>query len=190
MSAYRHLVRLYPKAFRDEFADDLVALFEDQRADDGALRTWSRTARDLLVSIPTQHLEVIVRRPSPRAVAAAVTVAGVAILLVGVVLGSVVSPLLLAVGASVAVGGAVAWQQHRDVAAPTLADSWWKVLLAGPALLATTIVLHGVWPRSLDLDADLAWLLTFSSVMLSIALVVCGAMLGAVSLAARRQASR
>ena len=60
--SYRAFVRLYPKRFREEFGDDLVALFADQRADDGALRTWTRATRDALVTIPTQHLEVLVHK--------------------------------------------------------------------------------------------------------------------------------
>lgn len=183
--AYRVLVRLYPRSFRDAYGDDMVLLFEDQRADDGALRAWSRTARDLLVTIPTQHLEVLVHRRSPRLVSSAVGLLGIVVLVAGVIIGSAVSPLLLLVGVVLAVAGAMAWQQHRDVVAPELVESWWKVLLAGPAVLASVVLAHAVWPPSLEPGDDVAWLLTFSSIILAITLIVSGVLLGAVQGAAR-----
>lgn len=186
---YRAFVRLYPKQFRDEFGDDLIALFDDQRADDGTLRTWTRATRDALVTIPTQHLEVIVHQRSPRFVSSTIAVLGVTLLIGGVVLGSVVSPLILLVGGVLAVAGYLSWQQHRDVAAPEIVESWWKVLLAGPALLAVNAVAHAVWPSSMDLDGDIAWLLTFSGVILAISLIAAGVMLGAVRFFNRPRAS-
>ena len=57
VDVYRYLVRLYPKAFRHDFADDLVQNFADLLASDGPSRTWRRIAIDLavtaLVSITT-----------------------------------------------------------------------------------------------------------------------------------------
>jgi hypothetical protein len=187
--AYRALTRLYPRSFREEFGTDLLALFEAQRADDGVRRTWLRAGRDLLVTIPTQHLEAIVHRRSPRGISAAIAALGGTLLIGGVVLGSAVSPLLLLVGGVLAVAGVVSWQQHRDVAAPSIAESWWKVLLAGPALLALNALVHAAWPTSVDLDSDIEWLLTFSGVIVAISLITCGVMLGAVRFFNRPRAS-
>ena len=56
---YRGLVRLYPRAFRTDYADDLVQNFIDLLAHHGALRTWWRTAVDLAVTVPRYRLETV-----------------------------------------------------------------------------------------------------------------------------------
>lgn len=56
---YRRLVRLYPKGFRHEHADDLVQTFADLIADHGPLRAWRRTAIDLVVTVPRHRLETV-----------------------------------------------------------------------------------------------------------------------------------
>jgi hypothetical protein len=56
---YRHLVRLYPKGFRNDYADDLVQSFTDLLAHHGASRAWRRTAVDLAVTVPRYRLETI-----------------------------------------------------------------------------------------------------------------------------------
>lgn len=54
---YRRLVQFYPKAFRHEYADDLVQNFTDLLARHGPSRTWQRTAVDLVVTVPRYRLE-------------------------------------------------------------------------------------------------------------------------------------
>jgi hypothetical protein len=56
---YRSLVRLYPRGFRDEYADDLVQNFLDLIANHGPSRTWRRTAVDLAVTVPRYRLETV-----------------------------------------------------------------------------------------------------------------------------------
>ena len=56
---YRGLVRLYPRAFRHDYADDLVQNFTDLLAHHGASRTWRRTAVDLAVTVPRYRLETV-----------------------------------------------------------------------------------------------------------------------------------
>jgi hypothetical protein len=56
---YRGLVRLYPRAFRHAYADDLVQNFTDLLAHHGASRTWRRTAVDLAVTVPRYRLETV-----------------------------------------------------------------------------------------------------------------------------------
>ena len=57
MRAYRTLLRLYPRAFRDEFGEDLVQLLDDLKADRGLGTAWRICALDLLVTVPRLHLE-------------------------------------------------------------------------------------------------------------------------------------
>lgn len=190
MTAYRRLVRLYPRSFRDAYGDDLVALFEDQRADEPASRVWRRALADLLVSVPVQHLEVHMSRRSPRTVSAGVVVIGVVLLSAGTVVGTAVSPLLLLAGVGLVVAGVVVLQQHRDVVAPTFAESWWKPAVAGVALLVTIGLARTFWPAGADLDGSIAWSLTFFGIVASIVLLATGAVLGGLALVSRRPASR
>jgi hypothetical protein len=60
---YRCLLRLYPKAFRHDYADDLVQTFTDLIARDGPSRTWRRIAVDVAVTVPRYRLETVM---SPR----------------------------------------------------------------------------------------------------------------------------
>ena len=60
---YRRLLRLYPATFRDDFADEMAVLFDDQLRDGRAsgrplatARLWARTLADLLLTAPGQHL--------------------------------------------------------------------------------------------------------------------------------------
>jgi hypothetical protein len=69
---YRSMVRLYPKGFRNDYADDLVQNFEDLLADLGPARTWRRTAVDLLVTLPSFRLENVM---NPRHTTTALVVA-------------------------------------------------------------------------------------------------------------------
>ena len=54
---YRFLVRLYPKPFRHEYGEDLVAHYGDLVADRGPRAARARTALDLAITIPRYHLE-------------------------------------------------------------------------------------------------------------------------------------
>jgi hypothetical protein len=56
---YRSLVRLYPRNFRLEYADDLVQHFADLVADRGLRAAWTRTGVDLIVTVPRYRLERI-----------------------------------------------------------------------------------------------------------------------------------
>ena len=54
---YRSLVRLYPREFRHEYGEDLVAHYDDLLHDRGARAARARTALDLAITIPRYHLE-------------------------------------------------------------------------------------------------------------------------------------
>ena len=56
---YRALVRLYPRGFRRDYADDLVQNFGDLIANHGPSRTWRRTVVDLAVTVPRYRLETV-----------------------------------------------------------------------------------------------------------------------------------
>jgi hypothetical protein len=56
---YRSLLRLYPRDFRTNYAEDLVQHFGDLVTDRGARVAWGRTGVDLLVTIPRYQLETL-----------------------------------------------------------------------------------------------------------------------------------
>lgn len=56
---YRTLVRLYPRAFRDEYGIDLVQHFDDLVAERGVRVACGRTALDLAVTVPRYRLETV-----------------------------------------------------------------------------------------------------------------------------------
>lgn len=59
MRAYRLLIRLYPRRFRDDFGDDLCQLFEDLVEERGRVGAWRISSIDLLVTLPRMHMERI-----------------------------------------------------------------------------------------------------------------------------------
>lgn len=50
VAAYRMLIRLYPRGFRDRYRDDLSQHFHDLVTERGARAAWARTAMDLAVT--------------------------------------------------------------------------------------------------------------------------------------------
>lgn len=85
--AYRALVRLYPRAFRARYGEDLVQHFADLVTDHGPSVAWRRAVVDLVATVPRYRLEAIVRPDNSfNAVAiliALLAAAGVASMLVG-----------------------------------------------------------------------------------------------------------
>jgi hypothetical protein len=76
---YRALTRLYPKAFRAHYGNDLVVHFTDLVSRDGPVAAWRRTALDLLVTVPRYRLESVM---SSRRTRTSATLAGLLVALV------------------------------------------------------------------------------------------------------------
>ena len=104
LDLYRSLVRLYPRAFRHDYADDLVQNFADLIAHHGPSRTWRRTAVDLAVTVPRYRLETVM---NPRHTNTTLYIA-------------------TAIVATAAVG------QHHHRRVPRRASSYWPSLLSSP----------------------------------------------------------
>ena len=144
VSAYRRAVRLYPRSFRQEYGDDLVAMFADQLRDEPAVRVWARTARDLAVSVPIQRVEVLMHKPSDNLVAAVAATVSVVSLVAAA--GATTPATLLTAAAAGMVSGLLAlwfWQAARPVRAPMEANAtatWWRFLAAGGATLGAGVV--------------------------------------------------
>jgi hypothetical protein len=187
VAVYRSLTRLYPSSFRRSYDADLIALFADQLDDESSLRVWLRTLRDLAVSVPTQRLETHMNRPSARIVTAASgLVAGTASLLALTIGSGPALPVFLII--AVIAGSIAYWSWRNDQplrADGAAAKSWWKVLLAGPALATVTIGAISIpWPQAMDLGDNAYWLVVIAF-MTSLALAALGLLLGTSALIGR-----
>ena len=191
VTAYRHITKLYPAPFRHEYGADLVTLFADQIDDESPARVWARTLRDLAVSVPTQCLEPYMKRLSTPFVTAGSGLVAVTAALLALVVGT--GPAMPAFFVVALFSGATAvwsWQANQPVRNTQLAGrSWWKVLLAGPALAALTFIAMAIpWPEAVDLGDNAYWLVVIAF-MTSIVLAGSGLILGIVA-AVERHGSR
>ena len=165
MRIYRTLLHLYPRRFRLDYGDDMVALLEHQLRDEPAPRVMGRAAVDLLVTVPTRHLEAHVPSSTTTplvitfaAVAAALTVFGGPIGLAGAV-------MLLALAALI-------WRHNRPVVAHD--SRWWKLLLAGLVLLGALVVVTTIAGEL----PDGGWYVAMATMFTSFGLIGAGVVLG------------
>jgi hypothetical protein len=189
LALYRHLTRLYPRSFRHNYGEDLLILFATQIKAESPVRVWGRTFRDLAISVPTLRLEAHMNRPSTRLVSAVSgVVAGTAALLALTIGTGPAMPVFLVVALLSSATAFWAWQAGQPVRADdAMGKSWWKVLLAGPALAALTFAAMTIpWPDAIDLGDNAYWLVVIAF-MTSLALVATGLLLGLVTVLGRRR---
>lgn len=141
---YRALLVLYPRSFRERYAEPMAQLFGDRLRDVGA-RTWLRTVPDLARTVPTQRIEATMARLGSGARVLA---------LAFIVLGATVVSISFGGGASLVVAFAVvvviATQRRLFASLPfgdraplrhAVVQAWWAPV-AG--LLGAMMVLFGV----------------------------------------------
>jgi hypothetical protein len=181
IAVYRHLSALYPKAFRVEYGDDLVATFTEQLRDDSATQLWWSTIRDLVVTVPSQHLEARMNRPAPQTVAVLATSVTVAALVLALVAGTgpVVGVFLLIALVALVVA-TLAWKSARPAgrSGVSIATRWRTILTIGVALLATVIVVINVPPYNDRELPEAGWLLMMMSLVTSVVLITVGLTMG------------
>jgi hypothetical protein len=145
-SLYRALLALYPRSFRDSYAEPMAQLFGDRLRDRGR-HVWLESAPDLVRTLPVQRMEAVMSRLSPgaRVLALAVIVAGGVLVSVG--FGAGASPLIVAV---FAVGAIVAVVKKRRIVVPfgeraplwpAVTQAWWAPI-AG--LLGVVMIVMGI----------------------------------------------
>jgi FtsH-binding integral membrane protein len=174
---YRHLSVLYPRSFRAEYGDDLVAAFTEQLRDERASRVWLSTIRDLVVTIPSQHLEARMnRRPTPQTVAILATGITIAAVVLAVVAGTgpVVGVFLL-IAIIALVVATLAWRTARPVSG---ASRWRTILIIGVVLLATVLVVINVPPYNNRDLPEAGWVLMMLSLVTSVGLIAVGLTMG------------
>jgi len=176
---YRVLLHLYPREFRDEYGADMVRLVRDQSAVEPAWRVAARATVDLAITIPAQHLEVHMNRPSNHLVPLLYTALACAGLLFAAVGGS--NAAVVAVGLMIAaVAGAtaaIAWRRAAPIRGSVSTRGWWKLVLAGPVIIAAVLVAAG-----LGVDA---WTVGMLAVLVAFVVTGLGLLLGIVRLLGR-----
>jgi len=163
---YRAALHLYPRRFRREYGDDMLALLADQLRDESSLRVVGRTALDLLVTVPTRHLEAHMQRSTTTPLVITFVAVATAFLVFGGPFGLIAAVALLALAA-------VLWRRNRPVIAAH--DSrWWRLLLAGVTLLAALVVVTTITGEL----PDGGWFIAMITMFTSFALIGAGVVLG------------
>lgn len=180
---YRACLYFYPRRFRREYGAPMVQLFRDQRRERGR-RAWLSAARDLLTTLPVQHVEAFMHL-SPQGKLIAAAVATTAAIVVFAAVGGAFAVLLLML--------LLAWillsllRQRGAVVSPGL---WWKLLASGAGLFASLLVVFGgPWPQSWrdEVPGDVAWSAGFFGFVMAIVLMVTGILTGIVQRGAARR---
>jgi len=176
-SVYRALIRLYPRRFRQHYADDLLLHFEDLMRRDGVGRAWCRTTVDLFVTVPRYRMETIMNpRHSTTAVVLLVAVLALAGLF-GYFAGF--APALLLVVASIGIAVAERGRLASSLRASTPSRRRRLLATSGLLILASLATLYIGFA---DLGDDDHWpadrLLLYNAVFftLLLAALVCGVM--------------
>lgn len=95
--AYRSLLVLYPRDFRDRYSDDLVQTLTDLSAELGPRRAWRRVTLDLVVTVPRYRMETLMKEEHSSTVlivaTTAMACAGIISLFIGLYLGVLLVPL-------------------------------------------------------------------------------------------------
>lgn len=192
---YRRLVSCYPRRFTDEYAQDLAIVFALQLRELGPVRCWLRTLRDLGSTVPTQHLEVHMKRHMKQRAATTISTICLAFaigsLVLALVLGTSMYALLMLIVCAAAVALAVL---SRKAAKPALAleasRSWKKFLIAGGALLTAVIVAINLPANKNDELSELGWSVMMLVFLLSFSLIGAGVVLAATRFSRKHQSQK
>jgi hypothetical protein len=183
LGLYRRAVRLYPRRFRDDYGRDLVLLVADQLRDEPPWRVAARNAIDLVLTLPTRHLEAHMNRPPTALVPTILGAIALSAVIVGITVGH---PLVLLVCLAIAIAagglGLLAVHRARPLTQPRPTSAhWWRLLAGGAGLMAALI---GITTITGELP-DGAWLVAMITGLTAIVLMSAGVVLGIAHLASR-----
>jgi hypothetical protein len=188
VNVYRHLLTLYPKSFRSEYGDDLVALFTQQLRDERAASVWLFAIHDLIVSISSQHLEAHMKHRTSQTFAALATMGVIAALVLALAAGTgpIVGVFLLIAIVSLVIA-TLSWNSARPIGPADMSspNRWRTLLIAGVILLALVMVVINVPPFSNRELPEAGWLLMMTSLVTSVGLITVGLTMGFAHRSAR-----
>lgn len=167
---YRKLLVLYPRTFRDDYAQPMAQLFADRVRDVGA-KAWLRAVPDLIRTFPVERIEAVMTRlgPGARVLALAFAVLGATVVAVGAGAGAV--PLVAVAVVAVLFGQRRLFASLGGERAPmrhALVQAWWAPV-AGLLGLATLLAGVGTIFEAHNLGGRIVGstlLLTFGAAML------------------------
>jgi len=190
IALYRRFAWCYPRTFRHEYGDDLASTFALQLAEHGAIRCWLRTGRDLMITIPTQHLELRMNRPSSSAITGTCLALAIGATLAALVTGTSFYGLILALLALVALSLAVAFRRAtKSALALETSGSWKKFLATGSVLLLVIVILLNLPANQNQELSEVAWTAMMVSLLFSLTLIGAGLVLGAGRLITHRRSA-
>lgn len=186
LGAYRLLLCLYPRRFRQEYGDDLLLLLQDQLADEPAARVYARAALDLALTVPSRHLEARMKRPPSVLVPMLFTFVALGwFMMLGIGGTSTAASFALALpGLAAAVLAVVSWRRASAVITGG-SQRWWQFLLAGAAVLggmAVVTTITGELPEN-------GWFVAMAVLFTGLGLCAAGVVLGLSRLLGRGRPS-
>ncbi len=180
IALYRRFVCCYPHTFRDEYGEDLATTFALQLAEHGATRCWLRTGRDLMITIPTQYLELRMNRPSSSAVTGICLALAVGATLAALVTGTSFYSLILVLLAIAALVLAATFRRAtKSALALETSGSWKKFLATGSILLLVIVILLNLPSNKNQELSEAAWTAMMVSLLFSLTLIGAGLVMGA-----------
>ncbi len=133
-AAYRSLMRLYPKSFRQTYGPDMSQLFGDRLRDRGRL-AWFEAGPDLVRTVPTQRMEAVMAGLSSGARVAALAVVVLGAVAVSVGFGAGAAPLFVIIAGVAAIVALLAQRGllrrtvgERAPIWPSITQAWWAPL--------------------------------------------------------------
>jgi hypothetical protein len=139
---YRSALHLYPRTFRDAYGADMVRLVRDQCTDDSAWAVALRLVVDLAITIPTQHVEAHMNRPSTHLVPLLYTALAAGGLLFAILGGTDTTIVVIGLCIAVIAGtlAVITWRRSGPIGARISTDAWWKLVLVGPCIVMALLV--------------------------------------------------
>lgn len=180
---YKALIVMYPRRFRSEYGDDMVLVFSAQLRDENVWRVCARAVTDLVITVPTRHLEVAMKSstsPFLTFLFGSIAVAGVVF---AMVVGTNLALATVGVVASLIAGAVslVSYRRNRPIAPAGPALGWWKFVAGGAAILAALIVVTNVTGEL----PEGFWLPTMMAGLTALVLMAIGTILGVSRLLTR-----
>ncbi|MEO5839506.1 MAG: hypothetical protein ABIQ73_07385 [Acidimicrobiales bacterium] len=133
---YKNLLRLYPRAFRDQYGDDLLQIHTDLSAELGPRRAWRRVTLDLIVTVPRYRIETLMKQRHTSTVLTAAIVVMACVGIVSPFAGLYPGALLLPLAMLVAVTQRSKLARSMDV---TDSDRLRQKRLKASAMLAASL---------------------------------------------------
>lgn len=144
LAAYRALLRLYPRSFRESYGEPMAQTFGDRLRDAGP-RAWLVVGPDLLRTAPSQRMEALMASLSPGARVGLLAALAAGAVAASIGLGGGAVPLLVVIAAVLMMAGnrAVLAAPFGDRAPlwPAVTQAWWAPLAA---LMGLALLLMGV----------------------------------------------